>query len=536
MNETMNKKELKEKVVDYASKVFFYCIKRCNNRMDAEDLSQTILLEIIQNIDKGAQINNMDYYIWGVCKNQYNMYLRKTIKERNKVEYKDVIDDVDNSKTVIEEMLEDEKIRRMNQAIKLLSKDYAEILYAYYVEDKTLKFIAKELNLPLGTVKKRLFTLRKKLKEYLDMEKLNGKKAYVPKDFSGIMSNEGEIDFYPDYETSPLLIKNLLYHSYNNPCSIEDYSIELGISVAYVEDYVKQLVKKEFLIKQDNGKYLTNIAFADKKTRIKILKLVKENIHIIQKPIVEFCKKNIEYYRSLLLNKINNDELLMWSLIFIVELAITEKKPYKGTKKCKNGSWDYCMAENINTCKSNEYFISFNTTSVDECNVALIALPSSVCNPNFKVGYRTSWNNAANGREDYQLFSHVLENELKYDELDTDTKTLVDKYISNNYLKVENNIIKVIPPVISKNNLLKLYNFIKNDTTLQNAFNEYSKNVYKEVEKLFPSYLHNQLEFIVSSFTVTQRSLIINYAYNEGLLSLDDEQKHFVYNMMVVKK
>ena len=156
------------------------------------------------------------------------------------------------------------------------------------------------------------------------------------------------------------------------------------------------------------------------------------------------------------------------------------------------------MAENINTCKSNEYFISFNTTSVDECNVALIAWPSSVGNPNFKVGYRTSWNNAANGREDYQLFSHVLENELKYDELDTDTKTLVDKYISNNYLKVENNIIKVIPPVISKNNLLKLYNFIKNDTTLQNAFNEYSKNVYKEVEKLFPSYLHNQLEFIVS--------------------------------------
>ena len=54
----MNKDELKEKVVDYASKVFFYCVK---SRMDAEDLSQTILLEIIRNID------NFDYYIWGVC-------------------------------------------------------------------------------------------------------------------------------------------------------------------------------------------------------------------------------------------------------------------------------------------------------------------------------------------------------------------------------------------------------------------------------------------------------------------------------------
>ena len=33
MNNT-NKDELKEKVVDCASKVFFYCIKRCNSRMD----------------------------------------------------------------------------------------------------------------------------------------------------------------------------------------------------------------------------------------------------------------------------------------------------------------------------------------------------------------------------------------------------------------------------------------------------------------------------------------------------------------------
>jgi len=50
-------------------------VKRCNSRMDAEDLSQTILLEIIQNIDKGAHIDNMDYYVWGVCRNQYNVCL-----------------------------------------------------------------------------------------------------------------------------------------------------------------------------------------------------------------------------------------------------------------------------------------------------------------------------------------------------------------------------------------------------------------------------------------------------------------------------
>lgn len=138
--------------------------------MDAEDLSQTILLEIIQNIDKGAQIDNMDYYVWGVCKNQYNMYLRKTIKNRKNIEYKEDIDELDKSLSPLDKLLEEEKIRRINQAIKLLSKDYAEILYAYYVEDKTLKFIAEELNLPLGTVGRRLSNIRQKLKEYLDVE------------------------------------------------------------------------------------------------------------------------------------------------------------------------------------------------------------------------------------------------------------------------------------------------------------------------------------------------------------------------------
>lgn len=106
------------------------------------------------------------------------------IKERNNIEYKDYIDNIDESKLVLDKMIENEKIRRINQAIKLLSKDYTEILYAYYGDDKTLKFISEELKIPLGTVKKRLYIIREKLKEYLNMERLNGKKAYVPKDFS----------------------------------------------------------------------------------------------------------------------------------------------------------------------------------------------------------------------------------------------------------------------------------------------------------------------------------------------------------------
>lgn len=325
----MNKDELKEKVVDYASKVFFYCVKRCNSRIDAEDLSQTILLEILSNIDKGARINDMDYYVWGVCKNQYNMYLRKTIKERNSLEFKDDIDEADNSKTTLDKMLEDEKVRRINGAVKLLSKDYAEILYAYYVEDKTLRFIAEELNIPLGTVGRRLSDIRQKLK-YLDMEKLNGKKAYVPKDFSAWFGMMKIGTYNPHNYVNTLINKNLLYHSYNNPCTIEDYSIELGISRPYVEDIVDQLVKVTLLKKVDNNKYITNFPFFTYHDFKKVRKLsqsteldiVKEKLQII----IDKLNVNMKGYLPKYLEDYSNSLLSnqLWDIQGLVIKAFSD--------------------------------------------------------------------------------------------------------------------------------------------------------------------------------------------------------------------
>ena len=46
----MNKNELKEQVIEYVDRVFFFCIKRVKNRMDAEVLAQTIILEVLKSI------------------------------------------------------------------------------------------------------------------------------------------------------------------------------------------------------------------------------------------------------------------------------------------------------------------------------------------------------------------------------------------------------------------------------------------------------------------------------------------------------
>ena len=533
----LNKNELKEKVVDYASKVFFFCVKRCNSRMDAEDLSQTILLEVLEAIDKGAHIDNMDFYIWGVCKNQYNMYLRRTIKNRNNLELNEEEINIysDNSKTPLEELLEDEKIRKMNSAIKLLSKDYAEILYAYYIEDKTLKFIAEEMNLPLGTVGRRLSDIRKKLKEYIDMERLNGKKAYVPKNFQVVQAFAGNLEFNPSNVVDPLLIKNLLYHSYGIECSIEDYSIELGIARPYIEDYVKELVKKDFLIKLENGKYLTNIAFINKKERREILDFARENISGYYNAIVNFTKENLEFYKSLLDETDALDEHLMWSFICLTMVIAENVLRTDFTLRNDGTNWDVILLETLDKLYNDEFFISFNGRNGDYNGRRLraYAFPADSWKEDGGASDVIAYKNALTGTYDLNILYEVLIKNTKYSEMDEENKVSVDKYVEMGAFSIVDDFIKVNIPVMTIENYQELKNKITNDEALITAYKELYNGIYMKVRTLIPSYLEKQTPFIIQAILL-DRSLILHRSFEEGIIKADKSRKVFIYNGVII--
>jgi RNA polymerase sigma factor (sigma-70 family) len=535
----MNKNELKEKVVDYVSKVFFYCIKRCNNRMDAEDLSQTILLEIIQNIDKGAHIDNFDYYVWGVCKNQYNMYLRKTIKDRNNLELNDDIEKKDDSLSALDEILEDEKIRRMNQAIKLLSKDYAEILYAYYVEDKTLKFIAKELNLPLGTVKKRLFTIRQKLKEYLDMERLNGKKAYIPKTFASSASYPEKLPFDPHDVVKPLLFKNLLYHTFNNPCTLEDLSIEMGISLPYVEDIVNILLGVKYLIK-DGNKYKSNIAFLDMETVQKVRLLLKEYYDEYVKEVISFAKDNIQNYRNKLVDNNISDGLLMWSLLMTIK-SFTKQEEIKYTKKYGSYSLAFCMYEvTFSQCCNEDFYISQNGFgSKNDYRLYGFAYPASPSDyPDMpKIQNRIKYHSAGKGfTENASFFSKVAFNEVNFNELSRKLQEEVQNTLINlNYMRVDNNVLKLVVPMMNENDFEDFKWQILDNKKLEDSYSKLFNHAKELIIKELPDYLKDEYSFLVASVLGNDRTMILKEAERQGLLDFDEEHDYFVYNMLLVK-
>ena len=532
----MNKNELKEKVVDYASKVFFYCVKRCDNRMDAEDLSQTILLEIIQNIDKGARIDNLDYYIWGVCKNQYNMYLRRIIKDRNNVEYKEEIFDLDNSKTALDEMLEDEKIRRMNGAIKLLSKDYAEILYAYYIEDKTLKFISKELNIPLGTVGRRLSDIRQKLKEYLDMEKLNGKKAYVPKNFSACLGMMKMGTYNPRNYFNTLINKNLLYHSYDNPCTIEDYSIELGIARPYVEDLVGQLVNATLLKKVDNNKYITDFPYVTKDILNSNAQILLENYKSYTDELIKFTKKHIGEYKELITYANLTNEEAMWSFCLFLnyEVLNDRKQMFSYHDRPGGGKWDFYMSD---IRDPNEFLVDMgiNTYQDDKRRLNAYAFYNATDER------RLAFNKSANGTENYELLNELLSycNESYDDIINKDftgKKEQIIDYINKGFLKVDDNKLKFNFPFFTHHDFLKVLELAQScelDTAkdkLQIIIDKLTLNV----KGYLPKYLEDYSDSLLSNQLWDIQGLVVKAFTEAGLLDNKEKDDFFPYNLILI--
>ena len=320
------------------------------------------IIDIIININKGIKIENFDYYIWQICKNHYSKYVARKVKDRDNVMFVEEIDEPGNESSSLDKLIDSEKISMINAAIKLLSKDYSEILYSYYIEDRSLSFIAEKLNLPLGTVKRRLFDIRHKLKEYLKMERINGKKAFVPKEYETHRSGGASLN--PEEYTYGLIEQNLLMHSYGNPCSLEDYSLEMGISLPYIENIVNSLEHATLLIKNESGKYLTNFIMVDKNTEIKVLNLLKNRAKEYTSLIVDYCKKHFNEWAKLVDNPLLDDNKLMWTYLFNINrkvsyLDVSKEETTKNLRKHSHivdgGSWDFHMSESYESAIPNYY-------------------------------------------------------------------------------------------------------------------------------------------------------------------------------------
>jgi RNA polymerase sigma factor (sigma-70 family) len=150
------------------SSLRFFAMSFTKNREDADDLVQDTFLKAIRYSDKFEKGTNLKGWLYMILKNTFiNDYRRKS-RHQNFVDESTALSGdymLNSYKNLgINKCLNDD----IHKALKMLPKEYSYPFIRYF-EGYKYHEIAKELNIPIGTVKTRIHGARIVLKKTLKM-------------------------------------------------------------------------------------------------------------------------------------------------------------------------------------------------------------------------------------------------------------------------------------------------------------------------------------------------------------------------------
>lgn len=147
--------------------LFNFAMMLTSNRDDAYDLLQDTSLKVLANEDKFAENTNFKGWVFTIMRNIFINNYRKVVRSATVI---DQTEDLYHLNLPQESGLETPEgsiaAGEISEAINSFSDDYR-IPFSMHVAGYKYNEIAKEMNLPLGTVKSRIFFARKRLQALL---------------------------------------------------------------------------------------------------------------------------------------------------------------------------------------------------------------------------------------------------------------------------------------------------------------------------------------------------------------------------------
>lgn len=163
----MSLQEFNEKILSLNPKLQMYALSLTANQEDANDLLQDTFLKAFTNKDKFNPDTNINAWAYTIMKNTFiNNYRRakksNTIVDNSKDLYQ--LNSLQKKHSISPEA--DYNHGEIMSAIRKLDDDQR-IPFEKHVAGYKYKEIADEMNLPIGTVKSRIFLTRQKLSHKL---------------------------------------------------------------------------------------------------------------------------------------------------------------------------------------------------------------------------------------------------------------------------------------------------------------------------------------------------------------------------------
>ena len=144
-----------------------FAYKLTSDRESANDLVQDCVLQALDNHEKFTHAKNLKGWMFTIMRNIFINNYRKVVRDQTFIDQTDNLYHLNLPQDAGFESTERTyDLKEMHRVVNALPKEYR-VPFAMHVSGFKYREIAEKLNLPLGTVKSRIFFTRQKLQEEL---------------------------------------------------------------------------------------------------------------------------------------------------------------------------------------------------------------------------------------------------------------------------------------------------------------------------------------------------------------------------------
>ena len=154
----------------YSSKLNSYCLFRCSNQMDAEEIFEDTWMKFLNSVRAGKKVNKILPYLFAIARNlSIDKYRQQNAKKNISIDYKDIndLDNLVNHYEFLSDLENDDLISLVKMAVNNLDDIYKEVFVLRWFGDMTYKEISTIVDSNMPTVKMRCIRAMHKVRTML---------------------------------------------------------------------------------------------------------------------------------------------------------------------------------------------------------------------------------------------------------------------------------------------------------------------------------------------------------------------------------
>lgn len=163
----MKSLSFRKNLIGVQEELLHFAYKLTSNREEANDLLQETSLKALDNEDKFVPDTNFKGWMYTIMRNIFINNYRKVVRDQTYVDQTDNLFHLNLPQDSGFDSAEGAyDLKEMHRVVSALPKEYR-VPFSMHISGFKYREIAERLDLPLGTVKSRIFFTRQKLQEEL---------------------------------------------------------------------------------------------------------------------------------------------------------------------------------------------------------------------------------------------------------------------------------------------------------------------------------------------------------------------------------